>query len=150
MVRFASAVLVSVLGFAVSTATFAAKPEDAIEYRKGVMAAQGWNFGAMGAMVKGEQPYDKAEFLKRAENLAALSKMSLEGFTIEGSDKGKTKAKPEVWKEMEKFKGGTEKLATESAKLVTAAQGGEMPAIKAQFNEVAKVCKGCHDNFRSK
>ena len=78
-----------------SAATFAVKPEDAIKYRQGVMAAQGWNFGAMGAMVKGEKPYDKAEFARRAENLAALSKMSLEGFTIEGSDKGKSKAKPE-------------------------------------------------------
>lgn len=150
MYRFASAALIAALGFAISTATFAAKSEDAIEYRKGVMAAQGWNFGAMGAMVKGERPYDKAEFLKRAENLAALSKMSLEGFTVEGSEKGKTKAKAEVFLDAEKFKGGMDKLATESAKLVTVAQGGDMAAIKPQFNEVAKVCKGCHDNFRSK
>lgn len=150
MKRFTSAAVISLLGLAVSTASFAVKPEDAIKYRRGIMTAQGWNFGAMGAMVKGEVPYDKAEFLKRAENLAALSKMSLEGFTVEGSDKGETKAKPEVWTEMEKFKGGTMKLATESGKLVAAAQGDDMGAIKAQFNDVAKVCKGCHDNFRSK
>lgn len=150
MYRFASTALITTLGLMISSATFAAKSEDAIEYRQGVMAAQGWNFSAMGAMVKGERPYDKAEFLKRAENLAALSKMSLEGFTVEGSETGKTKAKPEVFLDMEKFKGGTEKLATESNKLVTVAQGGDMGAIKAQFNEVAKVCKGCHDNFRKK
>lgn len=150
MNRYASTVLAAVLGFTFSASAFAVKPEDAIKYRQGVMTAQGWNFGAMGAMMKGEKPYDKAEFAKRAENLAALSKMALEGFTVEGSDKGKTKAKPEIWKNMAKFKGGTEKLASETAKLAEVAQGGDMAAIKAQFNETAKVCKGCHDNFREK
>ena len=138
------------LALAVSMAALAAKPEDAIKYRRGVMAAQGWNVGAMGAMVKGEKPYDKAEFAQRATNLAALSKMALEGFTVEGSDKGDTKAKPEAFAEMDKFKGGVEKLNTETAKLAQVAAGGDLGAIKAQFGEVAKVCKGCHDNFRAK
>ena len=150
MNRFAFTSLVAFMGLTFSASSLAAKPEDAIKYRQGVMTAQGWNFGAMGAMIKGEKPYDKAEFAKRAENLAALSKMALEGFTIEGSDKGKTKAKPEIWQKMDKFKGGTEKLATETAKLSQVAQGGDMSAIKAQFSETAKVCKGCHDNFRKK
>lgn len=145
-----SATLVTLLGLTFSAATFAAKPEDAIKYRQAVMAAQGWNMNAMGAMVKGDKPYDKAAFAKRAENLAALNKMVYEGFTIEGSDKGDTKAKPEIWTMMEKFKGGTEKVSAESAKLVQAAQGDDFNAIKAQFGEVGKTCKGCHDNFRSK
>ncbi|MEK6663744.1 MAG: cytochrome c [Pseudomonadota bacterium] len=150
MNRFASTTLITLLGLAFSAATFAAKPEEAIKYRQGVMAAQGWNMNAMGAMVKGEKPYDKAEFAKRAVNLAALNKMALEGFTIEGSDKGETKAKPEIWTSMDKFKGGVDKLNAESAKLAQAAQGDDLNAIKAQFGEVGKVCKGCHDNFRNK
>jgi len=150
MKRFASAALIATLGLSFSAATLAAKPEDAIKYRQGVMAAQGWNMNAMGAMVKGEKPYDKAEFLKRAENLAALNKMVLEGFTHEGADKGDSKTKPDAWTSMEKFKGGVDKVNAESAKLVQAAQGGDLAAIKAQFGEVGKVCKGCHENFRVK
>lgn len=138
------------LALAVSMAAVAAKPEDAIKYRRGVMAAQGWNLGAMGAMVKGEKPYDKVEFAQRAANLAALTHMTLEGFTVEGSDKGDTKAKPEAFAEMDKFKGGTEKLATEAGKLAKVAADGDFAAIKAQFGETAKVCKGCHDNYRAK
>lgn len=145
-----SATVVTLCGLTFSAATFAAKPEDAIKYRQGVMAAQGWNMNAMGAMVKGDKPYDKAEFAKRAENLAALNKMAYEGFTVDGSDKGETKAKAEIWSMMEKFKDGTEKVSAESEKLVKAAQGGDFNAIKAQFGEVGKTCKGCHDNFRSK
>ena len=141
---------VTLLGLTFSAATFAASPEEAIKYRQAVMTAQGWNMNAMGAMVKGDKPYDKAEFAKRAENLAALNKMIYEGFTIQNSDIGETKAKPEIWTMMEKFKGGIEKVSAESAKLVKAAQGNDFNAIKAQFGEVGKVCKGCHDNFRDK
>ena len=150
MNRFTFTTLVTLLGLTFSTVAVADKAEDAIKYRQGIMAAQAWNVGAMGAMVKGEKPYDKAEFAKRAENLAALSKMTLEGFTIQGSDKGKTKAKPELWSQMEKFTGGADKLAAEAAKLSQVAQGGDLEAIKPQFGETAKVCKGCHDNFREK
>lgn len=138
------------LALTVGMAALAAKPEDAIKYRRGVMAAQGWNFGAMGAMVKGEKPYDKTEFAQRATNLAALTHMALEGFMAEGADKGDTKAKPEAFAEMDKFKGGMEKLNSEAAKLAQVAAGGDLGAIKPQFGEVAKVCKGCHDNYRAK
>ena len=150
MKRFASAALIATLSLSFSAAALAAKPEDAIKYRQGVMAAQGWNLNAMGAMVKGEKPYDKAEFLKRAENLAALNKMVLEGFTVEGADKGDSKTKPDVWTSMEKFKGGVDKVNAESAKLVQVAQSGDLAAIKTQFGEVGKVCKNCHENFRVK
>lgn len=146
----AAATLVTLSSLTFSTASLAAKPEEAIDYRQGVMAAQGWNMKAMGAMVKGDKPYDKAEFLKRAENLAALNKMAYEGFAVEGADKGESKAKADIWTMMEKFKGGTEKVSAESDKLVKAAQGDDVNAIKAQFGEVGKICKGCHDNFRSK
>jgi cytochrome c556 len=137
------------LALAVSVAALAAKPEDAIKYRRGVMAAQGWNLGNLAAMVKGEKPFDKAEFAQRASNLAALSKMAPEGFSVPGSEHGDTKAKPEAFTDKDKFKGGMDKLATETAKLAQVAEGGDLAAIKPQFGEVAKVCKGCHDNFRT-
>lgn len=146
-----NAVVAAVIGAAVlgtSLLAYAAKPEDGIKYRRGVMAAQGWNMGNLAAMVKGERAYDKAEFAQRAANLAALSKMAPEGFMVEGSDSGDTKAKPEVFSEMDKFKGGMDKLATETAKLAQVAAGGDMGAIKPQFGEVAKLCKGCHDSYR--
>jgi cytochrome c556 len=147
------AVIAAVAGVAVlgvSVAAFGAKPEDAIKYRRGVMAAQAWNMGVMGAMVKGERPYDKAEFAQRAANVAALSKMALEGFQVPGAESGDTKAKPEAFTEMDKFKAGMDKLALETGRLSQVASSGDLDAIKAQFGEVGKQCKGCHDNYRSK
>lgn len=125
------------------------KPEDAIKYRKSVMTVISWQFKPLGAMVKGERPFDKDVFIKNAAYLEVLSKMPLEGF-VAGSDKGETKAKPEIWAEMEKFKGGMEKLQAETAKLAQVAKTGDMNQIKAQFGETGKTCKACHDNFKSK
>jgi cytochrome c556 len=150
MKRCASVTTTLLLGLAFSSAAMAVTTEDAIKYRKSVMAAQQWHMLAMGAMVKGDTPYDKADFERRAESVAHLNKMFMEGFTVTGADKGESRAKPEVWATMEKFKGGAEKLGVESAKLVQAAQSGDMKAIKTQYGDVQGVCKGCHDSFQRK
>lgn len=126
------------------------KPEDAVHYRQGVMNAIGWHFKPLGAMVKGEKPFDKDEFLRRAIYLEALAKMPMEGFAPGTDFTADTKAKPEIWKEPAKFKSGMEKLEVQTAKLVEAAKTGKLDVIKPQFAETAKTCKACHDNFKEK
>ena len=81
----------------------AQKPEDAIKFRRGVMAVIGWNFGSMAAMAQNKKPYDAATFARNAEVVAFMSKLPHEGFTP-GSDTGDTKAKPEIWLDMDDFK----------------------------------------------
>lgn len=144
-------VLASLLAVAFSSNVSAdgVKPEDAIKYRKSVMSVMSWQFQPLGAMAKGERPFDKDAFARNAAYLEVLSKMPLEGF-VAGSDKGETKAKPEIWTEMDKFKGGMDKLQSETAKLAQVAKSGDMNLIKAQFGETAKSCKACHDNFKSR
>ena len=73
MNRYLSTTLVALLGLAFSATTFAAKPEEAVKYRQGVMNAQSWNMNAMGAMVKGEKPYDKVEVERNVAIVEALS-----------------------------------------------------------------------------
>jgi cytochrome c556 len=45
------------------------KPDRAIKFRQGILQAQGWNAGIMNAMIKGEKPYNKDEFLLHAQRL---------------------------------------------------------------------------------
>jgi cytochrome c556 len=127
----------------------AQKPEDAIKYRQGVYRVIGWNFGAMAAMAKGEKPYDAAAFARHAEIVAFMSKLPLEGFTP-GSENGETKAKPEIWLDMDDFKAKLEKMQAEAAKLAEVAKGGDLAASKAQLGETGKACKACHDKYRNK
>jgi len=132
-----------------SSAFAQAKPEDAIKYRRGVYAVIGWNFGPMAAMAKGDRPYDAADFARRAEIVAYMSKLPLEGF-VEGSETGDTKAKPEIWLDMDDFKAKLEKMQAEAAKLAEVAKKGDLAASKAQLGETGKACKACHDKFRNK
>ncbi len=128
--------------------------EEAVEYRQGVFEAIKWNFMPMAAMVKGEVEFNKDEFAMRAERVAALSKMPLEGFK-EGTAMGETEegendAKPEIWKDWDDFKGKMAALEEESAKLAEVAKGDDMDQIKAQFGATGKSCKSCHDEYRHK
>src|SRR5271167_4769042 len=121
------------------------KPDRAIKFRQGNLGAQGWNAGIMNAMVKGEKPYNKDEFLLRATYLDELAHMAWEGF-MPGSDQGApTKAKPEIWTEPAKFKQYQSNLQAATSKLVVAARSGDMNLIKPAFNDVGKACGDCHD-----
>jgi cytochrome c556 len=127
----------------------AQKPEQAIKYRRGVFAVIGWNFGSMAAMVKGKKPYNAEEFARNAEIVAFMSKLPLEGFTP-GSESGDTKAKPEIWLEMEDFKAKLEKMQQEVTALEKVAKTGDLEAAKSQLGEAGQACKACHDKFRNK
>ncbi len=126
------------------------KPEVAIRYRQAILRAQLWNVLPMAAMVKGDKPFNKEQFLLRATYLDQLAAMAWEGFTP-GSDQGApTRAKPEIWKDMAKFTQHANALQAATPKLVAAARVGTLEAVKGPFGEVTKACDSCHDDFRSK
>lgn len=127
----------------------APKPDDAIEYRQGVMMAIGWNIGALGAMVKGDVPFDKEKFSFLAGRAAVLAPMALEAFTPDTA-KAKSHAKPELWKNLDDFKKRMGDMKTATAKLAEIAKAGDEAAMKTEFGETVKACKGCHDEYKEK
>lgn len=124
-----------------------AKPEDAIKYRKASLTVMAAHFGRLGAMANGRMPYDAKAAAENAEVVSALAKLPWAAFG-EGTDKGDTRAKPEIWKESAKFKEASDKMVAEVGKLNTAAKAGNLDALKAAFGPAAASCKACHDNFR--
>lgn len=124
-----------------------AKPEDAVKYRKGAFTVMAAHFGRIGAMANGRVPFDAKVAAENAELVATLSKLPFDGFGP-GTDKGETRAKPEIWTEQDKFKAAAAKLQEETAKLNAAAKSGNADAVKTAFGEVGKACKACHDNYR--
>jgi cytochrome c556 len=124
-----------------------AKPEDAIKYRKAVMTLQGAHFGRIAAMASGRVPFDAAVAVENATTFETVTRLSLAGFTP-GSDKGDTRAKPEIWTDTAKFKAVGDKLNADAVKLLAAAKSGNLDAIKAAVGPVGGSCKACHDDFR--
>lgn len=125
-----------------------AKPEDAIKYRQSALFVMSQHFGRVGAMANGRVPFDAKVAAENAEIVADMAKLPWAGF-VAGTDKGNTKAKPEVWTEQAKFKEGHEKLVVETGKLAAAAKTGNLDALKTAFTSTAGTCKACHDNFRA-
>lgn len=141
------------IGLAISVALPAnaqfAKAEDAIKYRKASFTVMGAHFGRLGGMANGKIPYDAATAAANAEIVASLGKLPWAAFG-EGTDKGDTRAKSEIWKEAGKFKEAADNMQAELAKLTIAAKAGNPDALKTAFGPAAGTCKACHDNFRTK
>lgn len=125
------------------------KPEDAIRYRQAAFVLMGNNMGRINAQLKSSTPNIQV-IQSSAALVETMSKLPYEAF-IPGSESGgtpPTRAKPEVFKDGDKIKTLADKMQTEVVKLNTVAKGGDIGAIRAQFGEVGKSCKACHDDYR--
>lgn len=148
------ALIAAVIGTATllasGTAAAQAKPEDVIKFRKSVYTVVGWHVRPLGAMVKGQMPYDQALFAKNAEIVATMSKIAPDAF-MAGSDKGDTKVKPEVWSDAAGFKKVMDNFQAEAAKLAEVAKTAtSVDQVRGQFGALGKACAACHDNYRNK
>lgn len=78
------ALLAAIIGtstlLASGAASAQAKPEDVIKFRQGVYQVVGWHVRTMGGMVKGQIPYDQAEFARNAEIVAMMSTVAPHAF----------------------------------------------------------------------
>ncbi|GIU30092.1 cytochrome c [Shewanella sp. MBTL60-007] len=121
--------------------------EDAVHYRQSAFSLIAYNFGDMGAMLKGKKDFNAEVFAMRADNVAALSKLPLEGF-IPGSDKGDTEALAKIWSDKADFDAKMKTFQENAAILATVANSGNKKDLKKAFGNTGKSCKGCHDMYK--
>ena len=137
---------VAVLLSATAHAQFA-KPEDAIKYRKNALFVMQVNFARVAGMASGKIPFDAKVAAESAAVAEFVSKLPWVAF-VDGTDKGDTRAKPEIWKEAAKYKESADKMQSEMGKLSAAAKTGNLDAIKTAVAATGGTCKNCHDAFR--
>lgn len=125
------------------------KPEDVIEFRQGVYKVIGWHFRPLGAMAKGDIPFDRDLAVKNSGVVAAMSHVAPDAF-LRGSDVGETSARSEVWSRQDEFRSAMERFQKEAATLAEVSKSGDFSAVRAQIGETGKACKACHDDFRKK
>ncbi len=140
------ALLIGLLNPLAAQAQFA-KSEDAIKYRQATFTVMAAHFSRIGAVVKGEKPFNKDEVAANAAVVASLAHLPWQAFGT-GTEGGKSL--PEIWKEADKFKAGADKMEKAVAELNTAAKSGNLESIKKAFGAAGQSCKACHDNYRKK
>jgi len=118
--------------------------------RQSYFAIVGMTFGPMGDMVKGKIEWNDAQFAAWANDLASVSKVSVERGFAPGSEKGKTRAKPAIWENTDDFAQKLANFRSEAAALAEAANAGDKVATVEQFKQTGGTCKACHDNYKSR
>jgi cytochrome c556 len=126
------------------------KPEDAIRYRQSGYVIMNYHMGKIAGQLRSATP-DIAQIQRSANIVDFVSQLPGEGF-VPGSDRGgnpPTRAKPEVFTDPKVSEYGRA-MRSEVIKLNEIAKGGDVAAIRTQFQATAKSCDNCHDNFRNK
>lgn len=137
----------TVVAFSAPASAQFAKAEDAVKYRKNALFVMQQNFGRVAAMAAGKAPFDAKVAADSAAVADFVAKLPWAAFG-EGTDKGDTRAKPEIWKESAKFKEYADKMQAEMSKLSAAAKTGSLDNIKTAVSATGGTCKTCHDAFR--
>lgn len=122
---------------------------DAVKYRQAGFQVMGSHVQRLGAMAKGDVPFDKAAAESNALIVELLSRQLALAFPP-GSDMAPSKAKPEVWRDVGQFKTQGDQLQASSSKLLAAARSGDANAFRVAFNAMAQTCKACHDGYRNR
>lgn len=141
------AVLAAALGLAVATAGgYASAQEDAIKARKDGFQVFRVSAGAIKKVVDDNGPASAA--VAPAEAIAAQAGKQLQHFPA-GSDKGNTKAKPEIWANWAQFEANMKDLEAKAAAVATAAKANNIDGVKAGFAAMGGACGTCHKSFRN-
>jgi cytochrome c556 len=144
---FLAMAAIASLATALPAAAQFAKPEDAIKYRKAAFTVMAAHFGRVAAMANGRMPFDAKAVANNAEIANMMAALPYAGF-VDGTDKGDTKAKPEIWSQRDKFDAAANKMQEAMAKLNAAAKTGDQGTIRTAAGAVGQACKGCHDDYR--
>jgi cytochrome c556 len=144
IVTIASAVMLT----AGTVLSVSADDEAAIKYRQATMKAIGGHMGGSVAIIKGQVPY-KDDLVAHAAGLDDMAKTLPNAFKIKTTG-GKTRAKPEIWKDADDFQQKIKSLQAATADFLAAAKSGGPEAAGAKLGAVGEACKGCHKKFRAK
>ena len=119
-----------------------------IKYRQNVMKSVSGHMGAIVDILKNRLPL-KDHITDHARSMLQISRMTLSIFP-EGSGKGRTKSKQEIWEKWSEFESAANDFERESSKLLEVAQSGDLEELSKQVRATSKTCSGCHRNFRKR
>lgn len=143
----AAAILVGAAGLVA-----AQDAERAVQARNALMTLNGHYLGQLGAMAKGETPYDAAKAEAAATSLAALATLDESAMWPEGTDNetlgDKTRALPVIWST---YPAITEKMQalTDATAALAKTAGTDLASLRAGMGPVGKACGDCHETYRA-
>ena len=123
------------------------KIEQATKHRKAAFTLMATYVNRMVQTVDGHRPFDAKQMTQDAKTVELLSKLPWEGF-VEGSERGDTRAKDDIWFEDEKFKRYATDLQVKTIAVTSAAESGDLKRFGAAVGQMRDACNTCHKAFR--
>jgi cytochrome c556 len=151
---FRSAVVATLLVPVVALLAQASEPANIKEFQK----ARHDHYHKVGdafKVVRDETRGDKPDLAKiktaaKVVNAAAAPAEQQKWFPAgSGPEAGKTQALADIWAKPADFQAAMKLFSDAAPKLQTAADSGDVAAIKTAFGDVGKTCKNCHEKFRA-
>lgn len=90
-----------------------------------------------------------ADIVSPAQKIAEIAAKIPEVFPKD-SDTEDDEARAEIWTKWDVFTAHAKDLETAATMLASAANGGDMATVGAQFEKVGGACGACHKEFREK
>lgn len=140
-----------VAGAGVAVAQDGKAAENAVKVRKAQMQIYAYNLGVLGAMAKGDLPYNAETAQNAANALNAASGMRIPGAWLPGTDNVSmtgTRALPAIWENGDDVRAKAMTLWETSTDLADAAGMG-LDQMKAAFGPVGGACGACHKAYRA-
>jgi cytochrome c556 len=142
------------VSLAVLTAALIAGAALAHEHATGIIAARmtamtnmGRELKAIGEMLAGDTPIDKAALVRHTEALHDNCH-HVEAMFPPGSIDHHSHALPDIWSKPG-FAEQMRRLHEATEGMVAIAQAGDTAKLKASFEEVKSTCNSCHEAFRA-
>ena len=126
------------------------KTEPLQSLRQSYFALLGMTFAPMGDMVKGKIEWDAARFSGWADDLHQAAQFHVERGFAPGTEQGTTRAKPNIWSNMDDFQSKLDDFRAAAASLAEIATEGDPGTSREQFVATGGTCKACHDEYKSK
>lgn len=129
------------------------KPEEKVKFRQAAYTTMAWNMGKIKAMVEGGAPFSQPQVSAAANVIAAIANSGMGALyspdTLGVVGFKKSRLKENFFQEQEEVRKIATNFVEQANKLAEVAAMGNQDEIKAQFGEVGKACKACHDKFRA-
>ncbi|AYG65547.1 MULTISPECIES: cytochrome c [unclassified Rhizobium] len=116
--------------------------------RIGMMKKIGGAAGALGAIAKGDKPYDADVVKASLTTIAETAKAFPDQFNPQ-SDKSDAEVSPKIWDNLDDFKVKAAKLSTE-AETALAQLPADMAGVGATLKTLGGSCGACHQAYRIK
>ena len=122
---------------------------NAVQFRQSLLQLVRSNLGPLGAMAKGQIPYDVNVMSTNAVRLEQLSLMLPDYFeTDTRAFSVETESLPKIWDEMDSFLSKANDLTVAAKALQVASKSGDESEYRAAIGKVGSTCKGCHDSYK--